>query len=266
MADAVRAPFERLLRRTGGLVLVTGPTGSGKTTTLYAALRRVAVPGVKVVTVEDPVEYRLPNAVQIPTNTRAGLGFAAALRSILRHDPDIVMVGETRDRETADIATQAALTGHLVFSTLHTVDAASAVTRLVDMGVESYLVAATVQGVLAQRLLRLLCDRCAEPATPSPALLAAQPPELPNDTPPRWRAARACEACGGTGYRGRTGIYELLVVDEAVRAKIVAGAPLAELRVAARGAGMIPLAHDGWRLARAGLTTIDEVLRVAGEA
>jgi general secretion pathway protein E len=239
MAPAVREPFERLLGLTGGLVLVTGPTGSGKTTTLYAALRRVATPGVKVVTVEDPVEYRLPGAVQIPANTRAGLGFAAALRSILRHDPDVVMVGETRDRETAEIAVQAALTGHLVFTTLHTVDAPSAVTRLVDMGIEPYLVAATVQGVLAQRLVRLICDAC---------------------------EGTGCDACGRTGYRGRTGVYELLVVDEAFRARIVAGAPLDELRALARTSGMTPLVDDARRLVGEGRTTSDEVLRVAGVA
>ncbi len=243
MPDHVRAPFERLLGTTSGLLLVTGPTGSGKTTTLYAALRRVSTPGVKVVTVEDPVEYRLPDAVQIPTNTRAGLGFPAALRSILRHDPDVVMVGETRDRETAEIAIQAALTGHLVFSTLHTTDAPSAVTRLVDMGVDPYLVAATVQGVLAQRLVRVVCAECG----------------------PRSPGLGSCHACGGTGYRGRTGIYELLVVSDAFRRAAVAGASLDELRRIARADGMTPIVDDGMRLAREGRTTVEEVLRVVGE-
>ncbi|AHG91940.1 type II secretion system protein E [Gemmatirosa kalamazoonensis] len=279
MPDAVRAPFERLLGRAGGLLLVTGPTGSGKTTTLYAALRRVATPGVKVVTVEDPVEYRLPGAVQIPTNTRAGLGFADALRSILRHDPDVVMVGETRDRETAEIAVQAALTGHLVFTTLHTVDAPSAVTRLVDMGIEPYLVAATVQGVLAQRLVRLVCDSCSESTEAPPALHALRSTlVVPTGESERgawsverggaesWRRGRGCDACAGSGYRGRTGIYELLVVDEAFRALVVSHAPLDALRERARAAGMVPLLHDGLRLARAGLTTVEEVLRVAGDA
>jgi general secretion pathway protein E len=272
MPDTVRAPFERLLTRTGGLVLVTGPTGSGKTTTLYAALRRVGTERVKVVTVEDPVEYRLTGAVQIPTNTRAGLTFPAALRSILRHDPDVVMVGETRDRETAEIAVQAALTGHLVFTTLHTVDAASAVTRLVDMGIEPYLVAATVQGVLAQRLVRLVCDKCAEPAAaPSLGVGTAENAENAENafsavrSTSSYRRGVGCDACAGTGYRGRTGIYELLVVDEAFRARVVAHAPLDELRSLARASGMVPLVDDGMRLAREGLTTVEEVLRVTGE-
>ena len=164
MAPGVREQFEQLLKRTSGIVLVTGPTGSGKTTTLYAALERVNAPGVKIVTVEDPVEYQIPGVIQIPVNPKAGFSFDGALRSMLRHDPDVIMVGEMRDRVTAELAIQAALTGHLVFSTLHTTDAASAITRLVEMGIEPYLVAATVQGIVAQRLVRMLCRNCAKDA------------------------------------------------------------------------------------------------------
>jgi type II secretory ATPase GspE/PulE/Tfp pilus assembly ATPase PilB-like protein len=267
MPDAVRAGLERLLQRTTGLVLVTGPTGSGKTTTLYAALARVSAPGVKVVTVEDPVEYRVPGVVQVPVQPRAGLTFAAALRAILRHDPDVVLVGEMRDRETAETAVQAALTGHLVFSTLHTTDAAGGVARLADMGVERYLIAATVQGILAQRLVRLLCEACAADGAPDAAALdtlgamAGDPADA--GAPARWRRAVGCPACAGSGYRGRTGIYELLALTEGMRAAVAAGAPLGELRTRARREGLVPLAGDGLRLARAGRTTVDEVLRVA---
>ncbi|MGZ8379357.1 MAG: GspE/PulE family protein, partial [Gemmatirosa sp.] len=258
--------FERVLTRTTGLVLVTGPTGSGKTTSLYAALARVAAPGVKVVTVEDPVAYRMPGVVQVAVQPKIGLTFASALRAILRHDPDVVLVGEMRDRETAETAVQAALTGHLVFSTLHTTDAVGGVARLADMGVERYLIAATVQAILAQRLVRVLCVACAQPATPDASQLALLSTMVVDDAgavDARWRRAVGCAACAGTGYRGRTGIYELLVVGEAMRAPIAAGAPLDALRAQARREGLVPLAADGLRLARVGRTTLDEVLRVA---
>jgi type II secretory ATPase GspE/PulE/Tfp pilus assembly ATPase PilB-like protein len=238
------ARLETVLRRTSGLVLATGPTGSGKTTTLYAALSHLNTPGVKVVSVEDPVEYELPGVTQVPVHRKAGLGFAQALRSILRHDPDIVMVGEMRDRETAEVAVQAALTGHLVFSTLHTNDAASGVTRLVDMGIEPYLVAATVQAILAQRLVRLLCPSCARPG------------------PDGTRVATGCEACRQTGYRGRAGLYELLVPDEAFRRAIVERASLGTLREIARASGTVFLAEAGEAQVRSGLTSRAEVLRV----
>ncbi len=266
MPDGVRERFERVLARTTGLVLVTGPTGSGKTTSLYAALARVAAPGVKVVTVEDPVEYRMPGVVQVAVQPTVGLTFASALRAILRHDPDVVLVGEMRDRETAETAVQAALTGHLVFSTLHTTDAVGGVARLADMGVERFLIAATVQAILAQRLVRVLCDACARPSEPDAAqlaLLSTLAADDMGDTTPRWRRAVGCPACGGTGYRGRTGIYELLVVGEALRAQVAAGAPLDALRAQSRREGLVPLAADGLRLARIGRTTLDEVLRVA---
>ena len=244
MPAAIEGTFARVIRRTSGLVLVTGPTGSGKTTTLYAALARRNQPGVKIVTVEDPVEYELPGVTQIPVNRKAGLTFAIALRSILRHDPDIVMVGEMRDRETADVAIQAALTGHLVFSTLHTTDAASGVTRLVDMGIEPYLVSATVQAIVAQRLVRLLCSSCLGPAVAGGA------------------TAAGCERCAQSGYRGRTGLYELLEVTDALRQQIVDRAPAESLRRLARATGMASLADAGDDLVRQGLTTHAEVLRV----
>ncbi len=237
MPPGVEEAFARTLQRTSGLVLVTGPTGSGKTTTLYAALQRLNVPGVKVVTVEDPVEYQLPGVTQIPVNRKAGLGFAAALRSILRHDPDIVMVGEMRDHETAEVAIQAALTGHLVFSTLHTNDAPSGFTRLVDMGIEPFLVSATVQAILAQRLVRVRCSTCGG-------------------------ADAACATCAGAGYRGRTGIYELFVPDEPARQLMTTRGSVDALRQAARTSGMRTLTDAGMDLVAAGVTTRDEVLRV----
>ena len=238
MPDALQARFERLVSRSSGIVLVTGPTGSGKTTTLYAALARVNTPGVKVVTVEDPVEYQMEGVTQIPVNRKAGVTFASALRSILRHDPDIIMVGEMRDRETAEIAIQAALTGHRVFSTLHTNDAVAGVTRLVDMGIEPYLVAATVTGLLAQRLVRMSCPAC---------------------------SGAGCESCSGTGFCGRTGIYELFAVVESSRRMIAERASLDALRAAAVGQGMRTLRDDGMDKVAAGVTTVEEVLRVTGD-
>lgn len=260
--------LDRLIRLPHGIILVTGPTGSGKTTTLYGALRRINGAGVKIVTVEDPIEYQVEGLTQVPVAAKGGLTFASALRSILRHDPDIIMVGEMRDRETAEISIQAALTGHLVFSTLHTNDAPGGITRLVDMGIESYLVAATVRGLLAQRLVRLICPHCAEPYQPSSAELAeASGGTGPGDGkhPGNFRRGRGCDECAGTGYRGRTGIYELMLVNEQLREQIVAGAPLDEIRALARGQGMISLREDGWSKASAGLTTIDELLRVTSE-
>jgi general secretion pathway protein E len=196
---------------------------------------------------------------------KIGLTFAAALRSILRHDPDIIMVGEMRDRETAEIAIQAALTGHMVFSTLHTNDAASGITRMVDMGVEPYLVAATVSGIMAQRLVRLVCDACAEPEHPPPEAMEQFDAALPDIPGPRFRRGRGCEACGGSGYRGRTGIYELMVLTEEIRSRIIAGASLSEIRGLAQANGLVPLRAAGWAKAWAGITTLAEVLRVTRE-
>lgn len=246
MPDTVRRDFESLISRTGGIVLVTGPTGSGKTTTLYAALARVNAPGVKIVTVEDPVEYQIPGVIQLPVNSRAGFGFDGALRSILRHDPDVIMVGEMRDKVTAELAIQAALTGHLVFSTLHTTDAASAITRLVEMGIERYLVAATVQGIVAQRLVRKLCEDCAQGVAPD-------------------RVPRGCESCAMTGFRGRIGIYEYMAVTDAHRDVVNSGGTLADLRSLARKNGMQTLAESGVAAVNAGVTTRSELLRVIND-
>jgi len=240
MPDALQTRFERLVARTSGIVLVTGPTGSGKTTTLYAALARVNGPAVKVVTVEDPVEYQMEGVTQIPVNRKAGVGFASALRSILRHDPDIIMVGEMRDRETAEIAIQAALTGHRVFSTLHTNDAVAGITRLVDMGIEPYLVAATVAGIVAQRLVRVVCAEC-------------------------MGTGSQCPSCSGTRFRGRTGIYELFTVDEEIRRLVTERASLDSLRAAARRQGMQSLRDDGMAKVQGGVTTIEEILRVTSD-
>jgi type II secretory ATPase GspE/PulE/Tfp pilus assembly ATPase PilB-like protein len=227
-----------LLEQREGLVLVTGPTGSGKTTTLYAALREIQARGVNVVTVEDPIEYRLAGIVQVQVHDRAGLTFSKALRSIMRQDPDVILVGEIRDRETAEIAIQASLTGHLVLSTLHTNDAASAVTRLIDIGVPGYQIATAVKGVVAQRLLRRVCSSC---------------------------AGVGCEACEGCGFRGRLAIAEILVAGPEFERRVSAGAPTESIAEAARLAGCITLWESGLELVRIGQTTIDELRRVAAE-
>jgi type II secretory ATPase GspE/PulE/Tfp pilus assembly ATPase PilB-like protein len=259
VADALRG----LLQRSSGLVLVTGPTGSGKTTTLYAALRERSAPGVKVVTVEDPVEYRLDGVVQLPVNARAGFGFAEALRAILRHDPDVILVGEMRDAETAEIAVRAALTGHLVLSTVHTTDAIGALARLRDMGVPPYLLTATLQGVLAQRLVRRICDRCGEwrPVTEGERAL------LGGDVLTTVRSGHGCDDCSGTGYHGRQAITELVVMTDTLREAFARGESAGALRAMARAQGVASLRDDGLRLVRAGGTTVAELARVlsAGE-
>jgi type II secretory ATPase GspE/PulE/Tfp pilus assembly ATPase PilB-like protein len=262
--DTERA-FTQLVRRPNGIVLVTGPTGSGKTTTLYAALQRIRTPEIKIITVEDPVEYQIDGLTQVAVDPRAGRTFAAALRSILRHDPDVVMVGEMRDRETVEIAIQAALTGHLVFSTLHTNDAPSGITRLRDMGAEAYLLAATVQGILAQRLVRRLCEACAEThALDESEREWARTLGLETEGG-SYRQAPGCEACGGTGFRGRIGVYELMRVSEAIRSLLVRGDSLDEIRRAAWDEGMVPLHENAWAQARDGRTTVGEVARLTGE-
>ena len=227
--------FTDLIAQPHGIVLVTGPTGSGKTTTLYAALSRLDATRNNIMTVEDPIEYELPGVGQTQVNSKIELTFAKALRAILRQDPDIIMIGEIRDFETAQIAIQASLTGHLVLATLHTNDAASAVTRLIDMGVEPFLLSSSLLGVLAQRLVRKYCGSC---------------------------HGKGCEACGHTGYAGRTGVFELLVTDDAIRAQIHAQASEAEIRTAALAAGMTLMREDGERLIAAGITSREEVLRV----
>jgi general secretion pathway protein E len=260
MPPDVLDQFRRLALRPHGILLATGPTGSGKTTTLYAGLGLRDGAAEKLVTVEDPVEYHLEGVTQIPVQRKAGVTFAAALRSILRQDPDVLMVGEMRDAETAEIATQAAMTGHLVYSTLHTNDAIGAITRLVDLKVEPYLVTATLEGVLAQRLVRKVCSDCRQPYRPDAqvvALLAQQP--VGNVSLMR---GVGCAACRQTGYRGRTGIFELLVVSDDLKEAITKGESLARLRDVARRDGMHTLRDDGWAKARAGITTVEEVLRV----
>jgi type II secretory ATPase GspE/PulE/Tfp pilus assembly ATPase PilB-like protein/8-oxo-dGTP pyrophosphatase MutT (NUDIX family) len=252
------ARVERLLEAREGLILVTGPTGSGKTTTLYAALRQIQDRGVNVVTVEDPVEYRIPGIVQVQVRERAGLTFGAALRSIMRQDPDVILVGEIRDRETAEIGIQASLTGHLVLSTLHTNDAASAVTRLADIGVAPHKIATAVKGVLAQRLVRRLCESCR-------AMRSARGDDVRRGVPDGHplAVARGCESCGGTGFRGRLAIVEVLVSTPDVERRIAAGESADRIAEAARVAGMGSLWESGLTHVLAGETTLDELLRVA---
>lgn len=265
MNERQLAQFRRWLNWPNGLVLVTGPTGSGKSTTLYSALASITDSTRKLMTVEDPVEFRLPQVVQIQTQAEIGFTFARALRSILRHDPDVVMVGEIRDRETAEIAIQAALTGHLVLATLHTNDALSAVTRLTDMGVEPFLVAAALRATLAQRLVRTLCSQCALPSADAPpALEAAQLLKLANAGDLRWRQPVGCAHCNQTGFRGRQAIYELVAIGERLQHAIAGQQTLADLTHIANGEGRLSLLDDGLIKASMGLTTYDEVLRAAG--
>ncbi len=257
------ALFRELINQPNGIILVTGPTGSGKTTTLYAALSILNQPDHKIITIEDPVEYQLSGISQIQIKPSIGLTFAKALRSILRHDPDIILVGEIRDLETAEIAIQAALTGHLVFSTLHTRNALGAAVRLADMGVESYLIAASTVGFVAQRLVRVLCEHCCqEEDPPEPFLRALE--SLPN--PPqevRYRKAVGCPRCAGTGFWGRRAIYEIYPVDAALRRLILKNASEEDLQAWARQQGYISLFQDGLRKVAQGLTTYEEVLRVS---
>jgi general secretion pathway protein E len=257
----VLATLSRLTARPHGMILVTGPTGSGKTTTLYACLSRRDRTGEKILTVEDPVEYQLAGITQVPVHRQSGVTFAAALRSILRQDPDVLMVGEMRDQETAEIAVQAAMTGHVVFSTLHTNDAIGAIPRLLDLGVPEYLVAATVEGILAQRLVRRICDGCRAECTPAPELVS----RLSGRPAGRTRLHRGigCPACRGTGFRGRVGLFELVVMTDELKDAVTRGAPARELRAAAERGGAVPLLADGWLKVQAGLTTVEEVLRVA---
>jgi general secretion pathway protein E/type IV pilus assembly protein PilB len=259
MAERDRRTFERVLEVPHGIVLVTGPTGSGKTTTLYAGLSRINDIERKIVTIEDPIEYHLRGINQIQVSTKAGLTFARGLRSVLRHDPDVILVGEIRDRETAEIAVQASLTGHLVFSTLHTNDAPGAMTRLVDMGIEPYLVASSLEMVLAQRLVRLVCAGCKEPFVPPD--VDALRVEFGQEMPDVLYHGRGCRQCQGTGYHGRTGIFELMLVDETIRAMILDRASASNIRKEAARQGMRSLREDGWRLVRKGNTTLEEVLR-----
>jgi type II secretory ATPase GspE/PulE/Tfp pilus assembly ATPase PilB-like protein len=260
MAPHTLAATERLARKPHGMFLVTGPTGSGKTTTLYAALAQRESSREKIVTAEDPIEYQLSGVTQVPVHRQVGVTFAAALRSILRQDPDVVMIGEMRDQETAEIAVQAAMTGHLVFSTLHTNDALSAVPRLLDLGIPDYLIAATVEGILAQRLVRRVCDACRTTYRCSAeqiALLSGQPSK-----PMLLQRGAGCATCRGTGFRGRVGIFELLLVTDELRDAIGRRPSRTQLQEVARESGLLSLRMDGWAKAEIGMTTVDEVLRV----
>jgi general secretion pathway protein E len=244
MSGDVLEAFDHLVHQPHGIVLVTGPTGSGKTTTLYASLGRIDTAGTNILTVEDPIEYELPSIGQTQVNAKIDLTFAKALRAILRQDPDVIMIGEIRDFETAQIAIQASLTGHLVLATVHTNDAPSTVTRLIDMGVEPFLLSSSLLGVLAQRLVRKLCVRCKRP-----------------DDNGRWHPV-GCPECGHTGYKGRTGVYELMVANEAVRDLVHNQAAESAVHAAARAAGLRSMREDGDRLVTQGITSLEEVMRV----
>ena len=259
----IRGKFEALIKRPHGILLVTGPTGSGKTTTLYAALDKINSPDRKIITVEDPVEYQLKGVNQISVRAKIGLTFATGLRHIVRQDPDVILVGDIRDLETADIAIQSSLTGHLVFSTLHTNDAPGAITRLEDMGVEPYLVSSVLEGVLAQRLVRRICSSCRVEDTPTRADLEALGVD-PRGAYSLYRGT-GCDDCRGTGYKGRFGIYELFPITDDVRSLVLRRASTPEIRRHAVEAGMVTLRLDGWMKARNGLTTVEEILRVTQE-
>ncbi|MDB4640439.1 ATPase, T2SS/T4P/T4SS family, partial [Pirellulaceae bacterium] len=264
MSESVYQQFQKLIKLPHGIVLVTGPTGSGKTTTLYSALEEIKNEDTKIITTEDPIEYQLDGINQIQVHKKVGLTFATSLRSILRHDPDVVLVGEIRDLETAENATQASLTGHLVFSTLHTNDSAGAFMRLCDMGVDPFLVTSTIEGILAQRLVRKLCNECSQP-------VSLDELDIPEDFPVdkvqseglTLRKQVGCPACRNTGYSGRLGIYELLVSSDRIRALAGEKAPTNEIKKAAVEEGMTTLRMDGWEKVLNGVTTVEEVLRVS---
>ena len=262
-ADTLGLPLHllSLADKNQGLVLVTGPTGSGKTTTLYAALNRIYTHEKKIITIEDPVEYQLDGINQMPVNRKRGLNFAGALRVIVRQDPDVIMVGEIRDRETADIAIRSALTGHLVFSTLHTNDAPGAVTRLLDMGVEPYLLASSLEGVLAQRLVRTICPHCREPHRPDGEVIRRIGHRPANGAKGTFFHGRGCRECRQTGYIGRVGIFELLRFTPAVREATTRHTTAAEIATAAPE-DHEPMRKDGFRKAASGITTLEEILRV----
>ena len=259
----MKSQFDRVLGAPNGIVLVTGPTGSGKTTTLYAALRRLADGTMKILTIEDPVEFPLKGVAQMEVKHKIGLDFASGLRAALRQDPDIILVGEIRDKETAEVAIQASLTGHLVLATLHTNDAPSAVTRLLDMGVEPFLVSASLTAVLAQRLVRRVCASCGERATPPEHLLKSFGIESPNGA--TYMKGRGCRECGQTGYRGRVGIYELLVLTDDLRPMILQRADYRRIGAVARRSGYRYLRDDGVEKSKLGWTTLDEIVQMAGE-
>ena len=257
------ARYSQSFTKPHGMVLVTGPTGSGKSTTLYATLAQISKPEINIITVEDPVEYRLPGVNQVQVNSKAGLNFAAVLPAILRSDPDVVLIGEIRDRTTAQLAIEAALTGHLVLSTLHTNDAPSAITRLVEMGIEPFLVGSSLDCVLAQRLARRLCEWCREPFEPSDAELSVMRWPLDKVKRPEqlWHKV-GCRSCGNTGYRGRVAVNEVMPVTEAIERLSVAQASATDIERVAIEEGMVTLREDGLSKAASGLTTVEEIVRV----
>ncbi len=261
--ETIIEPLRRALNKPYGIVLVTGPTGSGKTTTLYAALAELNRDSVKLLTIEDPIEYRLPGIIQAQVNPAIGFTFANALRSFLRQDPDVMMVGEIRDSETASIAVQAALTGHMILSTLHTNTAAGAVTRLLDMGIEPFLLSSVLTAVAAQRLVRRLCAECSEPFTPDPAVIERLGIAVSDA---RFRRPVGCPKCGKSGFKGRVALAELLIVDDEIARLILKGADTREVAATAEAAGMRSLLADGLAKAAAGVTTIEEALRVANQS
>jgi len=263
MRPEMHKAFDKIIRKPFGIMLVTGPTGSGKTTTLYAALNTINSEEKNIITIEDPVEYQISMIRQTQVNPKAELTFASGLRSILRQDPDVIMVGEIRDSETAEIATQAALTGHLVFSTLHTNDASGAITRLADMGIEPFLISDAVIGVLAQRLVRVICPKCKEKLVPTDATLKDLKLKRSDDL--ALYHGKGCAKCKDTGYVGRVGIYELLVIDDELRKLIIAKAPADQIKAKAVELGMKTLYEDGIAKALEGITSVEEVLRVASE-
>ena len=259
----VQSKLEEIVAQPNGMFLTTGPTGSGKTTTLYSVLHKINSVEKNIITVEDPVEYQLAGVSQVQINKKAGLTFSTALRSFLRQDPDIIMVGEMRDLETAQIAVEASLTGHLVLSTLHTNDAPSAVMRLADMGIETYLIAATVQGIMAQRLCRKVCPNCKEPYRVPASFLTkfGYKQDDPNAQVTLYEG-KGCEECRYKGYKGRIGLYELMTMNEEIAELVVRRAPVADIRDAAKANGMLELREDGLLKILEGMTTPDEVMRV----
>jgi type IV pilus assembly protein PilB len=262
MVAETQAQLESIMVQPNGMILSTGPTGSGKTTTQYSILNKINSVEKNIITIEDPVEYQLPGLSQVHVNRKAGLTFASAMRSFLRQDPDIIMVGEVRDLETAETAIQASLTGHLVLSTLHTNDAPSAITRLMDMGVEPFLIASSIIGILAQRLARSICRNCKEPYKPPAEALHRVGFNVDDVDNVVFYRGRGCEQCRHTGYRGRTGIFEMMIINEEIADLTVKRAPLSEIRNAALAGGMKTLKMDGFQKVVEGLTTVEEVMRV----
>jgi type II secretory ATPase GspE/PulE/Tfp pilus assembly ATPase PilB-like protein len=260
MGSTVLAKLREIIHRPHGMLIVCGPTGSGKTTTLYGALGEIDVFSRNIVTIEDPIEYRLDNISQTAVNVAADLTFAKILRSVLRQDPDVILVGEIRDKETAEIAMQAALTGHFVFTTLHANDTATTVTRLLDIGIDTTLIQSAVTAVLGQRLVRVLCDKCKEPYKPTPEFLKSA--GIPADKVNVFYKEKGCPGCNGTGYRGRTGVHELMVVDKSIRELLVGRPSIQAIREAARRGGMRSLQEAGLQKVIAGITSVNEVVRV----